>query len=178
MWAFYQDTGSRKWGHPYLTREFFDLVGESMGDAAAAVSRLPRLAADRRRAELHRRRTRFTAVTGAAPRRCRSSISSYAITRRSNGRSGMASLASRPARRASTSSARGYEPVITRSAHFIPNPGFRDAVAEFLDGERAAMRPEAEWLRAGPALPLVLVGIDRDHAAARSRPFRGTSPGW
>src|SRR3954471_7707711 len=31
-WAFYQDTGSRKWGHPYLTREFFDLVGERMGD--------------------------------------------------------------------------------------------------------------------------------------------------
>ena len=32
MWAFYQDTGSRKWGRPYLTREFFDLVGERMGD--------------------------------------------------------------------------------------------------------------------------------------------------
>jgi hypothetical protein len=29
MWAFYQDTGSRKWGRPYLTRAFFDLVGES-----------------------------------------------------------------------------------------------------------------------------------------------------
>ena len=33
MWTFYQDTGSRKWGRPYLTREFFDLVGERMGDA-------------------------------------------------------------------------------------------------------------------------------------------------
>ncbi len=32
MWAFYQDTGSRKWGHPYLTRDFFDRIGESMGD--------------------------------------------------------------------------------------------------------------------------------------------------
>ena len=32
MWAFYQDTGSRKWGHPYLTREFFDLIGERMGE--------------------------------------------------------------------------------------------------------------------------------------------------
>ena len=32
MWAFYQDTGSRKWGQPYLTREFFDLVGERLGD--------------------------------------------------------------------------------------------------------------------------------------------------
>ncbi len=32
MWHFYQDTGSRKWGRPYLTRQFFDLIGESMGD--------------------------------------------------------------------------------------------------------------------------------------------------
>ena len=56
-------------------------------------------------------------------------------------------VASRPARRASTRSARGYEPVITRSAHFIPNPGFRDAVAEFLDSERAAVAAEIEWLR-------------------------------
>ena len=32
MWTFYQDTGSRKWGRPYLTREFFDLAAERMGD--------------------------------------------------------------------------------------------------------------------------------------------------
>ncbi|MDA4833181.1 GNAT family N-acetyltransferase, partial [Enterobacter hormaechei] len=32
FWTFYQDTGSRKWGHPYLTRGFFDLLGETMGD--------------------------------------------------------------------------------------------------------------------------------------------------
>ena len=32
MWAFYQDTGSRKWGRPYLTRAFFDRIGETMGD--------------------------------------------------------------------------------------------------------------------------------------------------
>ena len=42
--------------------------------------------------------------------------------------------------------ARGYEPVITRSAHFIPNPGFRDAVSQFLEGERAAIATELEWL--------------------------------
>ena len=47
--------------------------------------------------------------------------------------------------------ARGYEPVVTRSAHFLPNPGFRDAVAHFLDGERAAVDREIEWLRS--ALP-------------------------
>jgi hypothetical protein len=42
---------------------------------------------------------------------------------------------------------RGYEPVITRSAHFIPNRSFRDAVAEFLEAERAGIAAEVEWLR-------------------------------
>ena len=42
---------------------------------------------------------------------------------------------------------RGYEPVITKSAHFIPNSSFHDAVAEFLETERAAIAQEAEWLR-------------------------------
>ena len=47
--------------------------------------------------------------------------------------------------------ARGYEPVITSSVHFIPDPGFRRAVAEFLERERAAVRLELEWAR--EALP-------------------------
>jgi predicted N-acyltransferase len=32
FFAFYIDTGSRKWGHPYLTRRFFSEVGASMAD--------------------------------------------------------------------------------------------------------------------------------------------------
>src|SRR3954462_7691331 len=32
FWAFYQDTGARKWGRPYLTRRFFSLIGERMVD--------------------------------------------------------------------------------------------------------------------------------------------------
>ena len=32
FWTFYQDTGARKWGTPYLTRKFFDLVHEHMRD--------------------------------------------------------------------------------------------------------------------------------------------------
>ena len=54
MWNFYQDTGGRKWGHPYLTREFFDLIDKTHGRQAAAVSCLPRIAADRGRTQLHR----------------------------------------------------------------------------------------------------------------------------
>ena len=43
--------------------------------------------------------------------------------------------------------ARGYEPVITKSAHFIPNRSFREAVADFLETERSAIATECEWLR-------------------------------
>jgi predicted N-acyltransferase len=43
--------------------------------------------------------------------------------------------------------ARGYEPVITKSAHFIPNRSFREAVADFLETERGAIATEREWLR-------------------------------
>src|SRR5687768_10313962 len=32
FWAFYQDTGARKWGRPYLTRAFFSLLGERVAD--------------------------------------------------------------------------------------------------------------------------------------------------
>jgi predicted N-acyltransferase len=47
--------------------------------------------------------------------------------------------------------ARGYEPVITPSVHFLPDTGFRRAVADFLVQEREAVRLELEWARA--ALP-------------------------
>jgi uncharacterized protein len=35
FFAFYMDTGSRKWGRPYLTRAFFSLIGQSMADRIA-----------------------------------------------------------------------------------------------------------------------------------------------
>ena len=42
--------------------------------------------------------------------------------------------------------ARGYAPVATWSAHFIADPGFRRAVADFLERERAAEESEMQWL--------------------------------
>jgi len=47
--------------------------------------------------------------------------------------------------------ARGYEPVVTPSVHFLPDAGFRRAVADFLEREREAVRFELEWAR--EALP-------------------------
>ena len=47
--------------------------------------------------------------------------------------------------------ARGYEPVVTRSAHFLPDANFRRAVADFLTREDEAIAAELAWSR--EALP-------------------------
>ena len=39
FWVFYQDTGARKWGHPYLTRTFFRLIAERMADRIGIIAR-------------------------------------------------------------------------------------------------------------------------------------------
>ena len=66
MWDFYQDTGARKWGHPYLTRAFFDLLGEAMGDGVLLFLALRGGTADRRRAQLDRRRHALRPLLGDA----------------------------------------------------------------------------------------------------------------
>jgi predicted N-acyltransferase len=42
--------------------------------------------------------------------------------------------------------ARGYEPVRTWSAHWIADPGFREAVADFLERERQGVAQESLYL--------------------------------
>jgi predicted N-acyltransferase len=146
MWAFYQDTGSRKWGRPYLTREFFNLIGERMGDSLLLflayrgpqpiAGALNFLGPDTLYGRywgcteevpfLHFELCYYQAIEWAVD---------HGLARVEAGAQGEHKLA------------RGYAPVITRSAHFIPNPGFRAAVADFLSGERAAIAQEAEWFR-------------------------------
>ena len=64
FWMFYQDTGARKWGHPYLTRTFFRLISETMQD------RLLLIVAERNNqpvaggVELHRRRCAVRPLLG------------------------------------------------------------------------------------------------------------------
>jgi predicted N-acyltransferase len=145
MWRFYQDTGSRKWGHPYLTRTFFDRVGETMGDSlllflayrgsvpiAGALNVIGPAALYGRYwgtidevRFLHFELSYYQAIEWAIEK----GLSSVQA-----GAQGEHKLA------------RGYEPVITRSAHFIPNTGFRQAVADFVKEERDAIAAEAEWL--------------------------------
>jgi len=146
MWAFYQDTGSRKWGHPYLTRSFFDLIGERMGD------RLLLLLAYRDSRPIAGALNligpdalygRYWGCTEEIPflhfELCFYQAIEWAIENQlacvQAGAQGEHKIA------------RGYEPVITRSAHFIPNRSFREAIAEFLETERAAVANEVAWLR-------------------------------
>ncbi|MGN6058241.1 MAG: GNAT family N-acetyltransferase [Sphingomicrobium sp.] len=146
MWAFYQDTGSRKWGRPYLTRRFFDLIGERMGESVllflAYRGSLPIAGAlnfiggDTLYGRywgtvdevpfLHFELSYYQAIEWAID---------HGLACVQAGAQGEHKLG------------RGYEPVITRSAHFIPNRSFRDAVAEFLEAERAGIAAEIEWLR-------------------------------
>jgi uncharacterized protein len=150
MWQFYQDTGSRKWGRPYLTRAFFERIGETMGD----------------------RLLLFLACRGSQPiAGALNVVGPDALYGRYWGTSddvrflhfelsyyqaiewaidhGLASV--QAGAQGEHKLSRGYEPAITKSAHFIADPGFRGAVRDFLRQERSAVAAEAEWL--GRELP-------------------------
>lgn len=150
MWHFYQDTGARKWGRPYLTRAFFDQVGDAMGEAnlmfLALRDGLPIAGAlnfigtdtlygrywgaSEEVPFLHFELSYYRAIAFAIE---------HGFATVQAGAQGEHKLA------------RGYEPIITRSAHFIPNPGFRRAVGDFVTREREAMAIELQWAR--EALP-------------------------
>jgi len=146
MWAFYQDTGSRKWGHPYLTREFFDLVGERMGDSVLlflACREGQPIAGALNFVGADTLYGRYWGCTEEVPflhfELCYYQAVEWAIE---NGLKWVQAGA-----QGEHKVARGYEPAITKSAHFIPNRSFRDAVAEFLEAEREGVAAEVEWLR-------------------------------
>jgi predicted N-acyltransferase len=146
MWAFYQDTGSRKWGRPYLTREFFDLVGERMGDSLllflAVRDNLP-IAGALNFIGPDTLYGRYWGTIDDVPflhfELCYYQAIGWAIDH------GLACV--QAGAQGEHKIARGYEPVITSSAHFIPNRSFRAAVADFLETERKAVASEVEWLR-------------------------------
>ena len=150
MWAFYQDTGSRKWGRPYLTRAFFDLMGERLGD------RLLLFLADRGGRTIAGALNivgpdalygRYWGCTEEVPF-LHFELSYYRAVEWAI-EHGFKSV--QAGAQGEHKLARGYEPVITRSAHFIPNRSFRAAVADFLETERSAIAQEAAWL--GQSLP-------------------------
>lgn len=146
MWIFYQDTGSRKWGQPYLTREFFDLIGERMGDRLllflACRDGMP-IAGALNFIGPDTLFGRYWGTIDEVPflhfELCYYQAVEWAIDH------GLAAV--QAGAQGEHKLARGYQPVITRSAHFIPNRSFRTAVAGFLETERAAIANEIDWLR-------------------------------
>lgn len=146
MWRFYQDTGSRKWGRPYLTRTFFDLIGQSMGDTLLLFLALRGGQPIAGALNLIGPDTLFGRYWGCVEEvpflhfeLCYYQAIEWAIE---NGLSSVQAGA-----QGEHKLARGYEPVITRSAHFIVDPGFRRAVETFLEGERHAIQSEIDWMR-------------------------------
>ncbi len=150
FWHFYQDTSARKWGQPYLTRAAFSLMSERMGDQVLLVmayingdpvaGALNFIGADALYGRywgaiidkpfLHFELCYYQAIDAAIAR---------GLKRVEAGAQGAHKLA------------RGYQPVQTFSAHHIVHPGFREAVKDFLEREKAGVK--SEQLRLGSRTP-------------------------
>jgi predicted N-acyltransferase len=144
---FYMDTGSRKWGRPYLTREFFSLIGAAMPDrillvmakraGRAIAGALNFIGSDRLYGRnwgaiehhpfLHFEVCYYQAIDFAIAR---------GLSVVEAGAQGEHKLI------------RGYEPELTYSAHLIADPRLRQAVASYLKRERAAVEADVEALAA------------------------------
>jgi predicted N-acyltransferase len=145
FWRFYNDTGARKWGRPYLTRRFFSLIGERMADQLILILALrggwPIAGALNLVGDdalygrywgctedvpfLHFELCYYQAIEAAIAR---------GLARVEAGAQGEHKLA------------RGYVPVPTYSAHFIPDPGFRRAISDFITREADAVASDMAFL--------------------------------
>jgi predicted N-acyltransferase len=145
FWEFYQDTGARKWGRPYLTRRFFSLAGEAMADRILLIlalrdgqpiaGALNFVGADTLYGRywgctqdvphLHFELCYYQAIDAAIAR---------GLQRVEAGAQGSHKLA------------RGYRPVPTYSAHHFADARLGEAVAAYLEAERAAVTHEIHAL--------------------------------
>lgn len=150
FFAFYMETGSRKWGRPYLTRSFFSLIGESMAEDVALI--------------MARRNGRW--IAGAI-----NFIGSDALFGRNWGaiehhpflhfevcyyqaidfaiRRGLKTVEA--GAQGEHKIARGYLPQTTYSAHYIADPDLRRAISDYLRHERVYVAEAGRELTdAGP----------------------------
>jgi len=145
LFEFYVDTSTRKWGQPYLNRAFFQLLGERMADRVLLVMAM-------RDGEIIAGALNLIGTDALYGRYwgCREDVRylhfevcyhqaidaaiELGLSRVEAGAQGEHKIA------------RGYLPTVTHSAHFIPDKGFRQAVAQFLDHEQRAIMHEHELL--------------------------------
>src|SRR6478752_5811147 len=150
FFAFYMETGSRKWGRPYLTRSFFSLIGETMAEDVALIMarRNGRWIAGA--INFIGSETLFGRNWGAIEHHpflhfevCYYQAIDFAI------RHGLKTVEA--GAQGEHKIARGYLPQTTFSAHYIADPGLRRAVADYLKHERAYVAEAARELTdAGP----------------------------
>lgn len=150
FWIFYQDTGSRKWGTPYLTRAFFDEIQAAMRDDVLLVLAFNGETPVAGALNFIGRDTLFGRYWGCTEDHpclhfelCYYQAIDWAIahglSRVEAGAQGEHKLA------------RGYLPMPVHSLHYIADPAFRNAVARYLVEERRAVDEEIEVLTAyGP----------------------------
>jgi len=145
FWQFYQDTGARKWGTPYLTRAFFDIAHDSLRDdmvlvlaqtggryVGGALNFIGRetlygryWGCTEHHPFLHFELCYYRAIEEAIMR---------GLKRVEAGAQGEHKLA------------RGYLPVVTHSLHWVGDAGFREAIARYLEAERDAVEQDIEIL--------------------------------
>ncbi|GAO39921.1 hypothetical protein SCH01S_40_00170 [Sphingomonas changbaiensis NBRC 104936] len=145
FWTFYQDTGSRKWGRPYLTRAFFSLLGERIADKVLLMLAYRNHRPIAGALNLIGADTLYGRYWGAVEEvpflhfeLCYYQAIDAAIER------GLKTVEA--GAQGSHKLARGYVPVPTFSAHYIPDRGFRAAIADYLERERVAVAREIEFL--------------------------------
>ncbi len=145
FWEFYQDTGARKWGTPYLTRAFFDRVQDALRDdvilvlaerdgryVAGALNFVGRdtlygryWGCNEHHPCLHFELCYYQAIDIAIQR---------GLGRVEAGAQGDHKLA------------RGYLPTSCHSLHWVRDPGFAKAIEDYLEAERAAIADDIEIL--------------------------------
>ena len=145
FWHFYQDTGSRKWGRPYLTRRFFSLLGQRLGEKVILMLALKHGEPIAGALNLVGRDTlygRYWGCTEEVPflhfELCYYQAIDAAIAR------GLSKVEA--GAQGEHKLARGYLPTPTFSAHYIPDPSFRRAVADYLEHERRMIAANIEVL--------------------------------
>jgi hypothetical protein len=145
FWIFYQDTGARKWGQPYLTRRFFSLLSERMADRVLLVLAYRDGRPIAGALNLIGAETLYGRYWGATEEvpflhfeLCYYQAIDAAIAR------GLKTVEA--GAQGSHKLARGYVPVPTWSAHYIPDPGFRAAIEDYLIRERAAVEREIAFM--------------------------------
>ena len=145
FYQFYEDTGARKWGRPYLNRQFFSMMSERMADQVLLImakrdgryiaGALNLLGGDCIYGRnwgavedvpfLHFELCYYQAIEHAIR---------LGLPRVEAGAQGQHKIA------------RGYLPAPVYSAHFIADPALREPVRRYLDQERAAVQNEMDWL--------------------------------